>query len=527
MRFNVFLVAFFFSFFPILALGQATEQSFTIEQIIGTPPTSPPSAPENVSAVPIAPTQIDLSWDISLHTAPVIGYQISRDGVAIATTSQTNFSDIGLQASTTYSYSIRAFDGFGNISSSTVPVVATTYPLQQIIEGSQRPTIQSGRAPVPEVLSFTIEPGTSNAHISFSTSVPTRYTIRYGETIEFELSTVETERFQVEHSTILTGLSPNTVYEYEVVIYDRYQQEVVIQRSQFTTQTQYLSETLPNVSTLKAVSSGSDVFLTWNNPTTLDSFAYVRVVRNHRFFPRDPNDGYIVYEGLKTSVFDLQALKTHSKQFYTIFVLDLLGNTSSGAVTSVEKLSSKQVDIATDLSQIRPPLVPATTQLSSLELRFSDLIFLQEGFQTSAVVDNLEIDAQLPFLLRVPAALLPQHLKVITVTITRPTGLSAYDVYLLRRNESGSYYEALLDPLVRPGNHTVVLSIYDLLDEIQYQVSGSITAKIDIIHISTKKPEQWYVVLGYWFFGFIFLALLFLWLWRLLILLNRVRAVNE
>ncbi|MHC4692181.1 MAG: hypothetical protein ACYS67_05520, partial [Planctomycetota bacterium] len=69
------------------------------EYISGTPDTTPPSTPQNLSATPISEHQIDLSWDASIDTESGIShYNIYRDGNPIGQSSSTSYSDTGLNS---------------------------------------------------------------------------------------------------------------------------------------------------------------------------------------------------------------------------------------------------------------------------------------------------------------------------------------------------------------------------------------------------------------------------------------------
>jgi hypothetical protein len=60
------------------------------------------------------------------------GYKITRNGSALVTTTSaaTTYSDTGLAASTTYTYTVAAYDGAGNTSSPSSAASATTTALQ-------------------------------------------------------------------------------------------------------------------------------------------------------------------------------------------------------------------------------------------------------------------------------------------------------------------------------------------------------------------------------------------------------------
>jgi protocatechuate 3,4-dioxygenase beta subunit len=87
---------------------------------------TPPSVPTGITAVPTSTTAIQLTWTPSTDNEGVVGYQVLRNGVQIATPSSTLYNDSGLTHSTPYTYTIAAFDAAGNVSAQSAPVSATT-----------------------------------------------------------------------------------------------------------------------------------------------------------------------------------------------------------------------------------------------------------------------------------------------------------------------------------------------------------------------------------------------------------------
>ncbi len=99
------------------------------------PPNQPPSAPSNLSATAISPSQINLAWTAATDDVGVLEYRIERcQGTGcstftqIATAAGTTFSDTGRSPSTSYSYRVRAEDTTNNLgpysgtTSTTTPV---------------------------------------------------------------------------------------------------------------------------------------------------------------------------------------------------------------------------------------------------------------------------------------------------------------------------------------------------------------------------------------------------------------------
>ena len=90
----------------------------------------PPTAPSNLSAMPMSSSQINLSYDASTDaTNGVSGYKICNadDGSELVTTISTSYPFTGLPPNTTYRYYVKAYDAAGNLSSQSNTASATTY----------------------------------------------------------------------------------------------------------------------------------------------------------------------------------------------------------------------------------------------------------------------------------------------------------------------------------------------------------------------------------------------------------------
>jgi chitinase len=88
--------------------------------------TQSPTAPANLRVTATTSSSVSLGWDPSSDNVAVTGYDVLRGGALIGNSSSTSFTVSGLLASTTYSFTVRAKDAAGNLSTASDAVTATT-----------------------------------------------------------------------------------------------------------------------------------------------------------------------------------------------------------------------------------------------------------------------------------------------------------------------------------------------------------------------------------------------------------------
>jgi chitodextrinase len=168
-----------------------------------TPDTEPPTAPSDLTATPVSSTRIDLSWTASTDNVEVIAYRIYRGGVQIATAPSNSYSDTGVSPSTTYTYTVVARDGVGNVSGLSNEASATT----PAAPDTQPPTVPTG-------LTATVISSTE-INLSWTASTDnvgvTGYNIYRNGT---QIGTTAGTSYQS------TGLKAFTSYTYRVAAYD-------------------------------------------------------------------------------------------------------------------------------------------------------------------------------------------------------------------------------------------------------------------------------------------------------------------
>lgn len=90
--------------------------------------TQAPTAPSNVRITGTTSSSISLAWDAATDNVAVTRYDVVQNATTVGGDATTSFTAGGLSPSTTYSYSIRARDAAGNVSTQSNQVNATTLP---------------------------------------------------------------------------------------------------------------------------------------------------------------------------------------------------------------------------------------------------------------------------------------------------------------------------------------------------------------------------------------------------------------
>ncbi|MFC9460414.1 glycoside hydrolase family 6 protein [Streptomyces sp. NPDC056983] len=88
--------------------------------------TQAPTAPTGLTVTGKTSGSVSLSWTASTDNTGVTAYDVYRAGVQVGSSATTSFTDTGLTASTSYSYTVKARDAAGNVSAASSAVSATT-----------------------------------------------------------------------------------------------------------------------------------------------------------------------------------------------------------------------------------------------------------------------------------------------------------------------------------------------------------------------------------------------------------------
>jgi chitodextrinase len=98
----------------------------------GTPPpvadTQAPGVPGNVRTGSVSQTSLTLSWDASTDNVGVTGYDVYQGSTLLGSVTGTSYNVTGLTGGTQYTFSVRAKDAAGNVSTPGSTSVTTAAP---------------------------------------------------------------------------------------------------------------------------------------------------------------------------------------------------------------------------------------------------------------------------------------------------------------------------------------------------------------------------------------------------------------
>lgn len=304
-----------------------------------------------------------------------------------------------------------------------------------------------------------------------------------GETQEYQEGTVSETTFHLSHKTGLTNLLSETTYHFKIKCRDSRGNESETLDQKFTTLS--LIDIFPpaNISNFEAIAGDSQITLKWQNPADPD-FKAVRIMRSEDFYPQDPEQGKLVYDGKETSFIDT-GLINGKRYYYTAFAYDFSGNFSSGAIVSAvprvkpppppEEIFTEEECLEAgyywydETCHREPKIVPAPPEVEKITI--DDFDFIQAGRKIPVVDGKLEIKKEEQLEILINYDKVPEVLKTITVTLEKG---EKFFSFLLRINKEKTAYLATLMPPDEPGVYPITIAVLDYKNQTLKRILGQL-----------------------------------------------------
>ncbi len=275
--------------------------------IAGGNDTTAPSKPTNLVA--ISGVGVTLNWTASTDNVGVVGYQIFRSAVQIATSPTNSFVDTTGVLNQSYNYKVRAYDAAGNVSA-----------FSNIVSGKSTST-GGGDAIAPSA-------PTNLAGVPTSTQVALTWTAST-DNVGVAGYRVYRNGTQVGTPTGLsytdTGLTASTLYQYTVKAIDAAGNLSATSNTATVTTLAGSDTTPPSAPTnLAGTPTATQVSLTWNASTDNVGVVGYRVYRA----------GQLIGSPTVTSFVDSSVGSAGTTWEYEVTAVDAAGNVSSFSNTA-------------------------------------------------------------------------------------------------------------------------------------------------------------------------------------------------
>lgn len=176
------------------------------ELVQGSGDTQAPGAPGNLRSTATTSASISLAWNAATDNVGVTGYTIYRSGAAIATVpgSTLAYTNTGLAANTTYSYTVKALDAAGNVSTDSNTLSVKTNPATGDTQAPTTPANLTVTATTSSSVSLSWSASSDNVGV-------TGYDVYQGSGVALTVSGT---------SATVSGLAANTTYSFKVTAKD-------------------------------------------------------------------------------------------------------------------------------------------------------------------------------------------------------------------------------------------------------------------------------------------------------------------
>lgn len=308
-----------------------------------------------------------------------------------------------------------------------------------------------------------------SATINWTTNDLALSRVSWGTSPNYSDGTIAGEQYTKNHSTLISDLVPNKKYYFQIITIGTNNAESKY-ADVFVTLSPPDTEPPSNVSEFSASPYFKYIHLTWNNSPESD-FSSVRVVKSEKFFPLDPLNGEVIYDGPGSNFYDSDVV-AGVIYYYTAFARDVNGNFASGSVAYTMIPSSDEVntDPSAPTVDIQLPSIKNPQLTSDF---FKDFNFsLREGLSFDIEVSKIPVGQSLE--ISIPKEKLPSDGSFLTLTVSDPNKNSTNSTYLFYYDKSNDNFKVKTPIFKTPKNYALVVTVFNSTKLIIEKVSGSV-----------------------------------------------------
>jgi len=362
-----------------------------------------------------------------------------------------------------------------------------------------------------------VEPSVNSAKILWETEEPTVSRIYWGKTRDYEEGSLAEISFLKNHAIKIENLSASSRYFLKIIILNSAGAKKEIEGLSFETLNPPDTEAPANVGNLQARIFDDFILLSWENPAEND-FEAVRITKMEKFYPRDPLEGKVVYEGRGTRAEDRE-IEKGGKYYYSVFSRDKSGNYSSGAVISIvfekeraerEEGVSGEKRILTERKEAKPFLSDRETDEEKNDARekteeqkteekiekkiksklprekteeareqksdiaLFDFNFIQNGKKISFAGNKIKISADKNLKISISAEKVSENTENLIITLRNADKPTEKHSFMLKRDNDKRFFAAVIPPLKKEGTYFLSIAFTDKDNKEFKKINGEI-----------------------------------------------------
>lgn len=309
-----------------------------------------------------------------------------------------------------------------------------------------------------------ITPAFESIVIRWDTAVPSKSTVKWGESASYEIGSLSEGDFSYEHVVVIENLDVAADYFVRIdAVSDGGERAFFAQK--IATLSPQDVVVPPSVANVRVFHNNDRVEIRFEIPryALYDS---IRIMRSTTGFPLSPQDGERVFER-DADIFVDTDIDPDVTYYYSIFVRDELGNYSAAAL-AVSSPAQRQSGGAFDELPDGREVVP----LSILNLTLLDIRFLQGEERLAPNKEQVTVDSKQNITLSIPAPIFPNFHSHVLLTVSSPDDPETTYLYLLNYNERNDAYEVTLQPFFDTGISEFALSFLDVNNRLYRKIEG-------------------------------------------------------
>ncbi len=335
-----------------------------------------------------------------------------------------------------------------------------------------------------------VRPDVRSVIISWFTNRITSGTLAWGTTLDYESGSVSEINYTNNHSVKIENLTPGTRYFFKIDVQDNVGAVIGAHGLSFETLDAPDTDAPANVTKLQVIPTKDSLQLQWKNPTDID-FDGVRITKSTQFYPRDPFEGKIVYEGKGNYVTDVD-VKPGVTYYYAVFSKDDHGNYSSGALAVGQVLivtPTGQVITPTSTNPFENPIPSKNIDPKIQKISLIDFDFSQQSQKVSFSAGSVKIHNEATKI-SIAYDKFPENLKTIGVTVKDPYDNNSQFTFLLKINKNKTAYEATIGKFERGGVYSFEVVILDYNRQALKKIDGTFVVPQETVVAKSVAPTS-------------------------------------